>query len=163
MLTHAITSGLRPGCSPSANVLFPGPELSQVFTADIQAEVLGLLRSIITTFLPRPVGGAIVRQSLQGLLQLPDAVMQGFEQQLGTIGSENKQRALIRTLVAQAGNEEVKKLLSSVAKLQPAAGTGAAAAAAAASAAKKAKPASGSTQADDALLGGAIFNLIFNS
>ena len=162
MLTHAITSGLRPGCSPSANVLFPGPELSQVFTADIQAEVLGLLRSIITTFLPRPVGGAIVRQSLQGLLQLPDAVMQGFEQQLGTIGSENKQRALIRTLVAQAGNEEVKKLLSSVAKLQPAAGTGAAAAAAA-SAAKKAKPASGSTQEDDPLLGGAIFNLIFNS
>ncbi len=61
----------------------------------------------MTTFLPRPVGGAIVRRSLQTLLQVPDAVLAGFEQQLLATGSENKQRQIIRQLVAEAGNDEV--------------------------------------------------------
>ena len=124
---------------------------------DIQADVLGLLRLILITFLPRPVGGDIVRSSLQTLLQLPNTTIQNFEKQIFSTGSENKQRALIRSRVAEAGNADVRKLLLSVAKMQS--GTSSTATAALASTKPK-KPASTS---DDPLLGGAIFNLIFNS
>jgi hypothetical protein len=124
-----------------------------VFTVDIQAEVLGLLRLILITFLPRQMGGAIARGSLQNLLQVPDVTIQSFEKQLFAIGSENKQRALIRSLVAEAGNADVRKLLLS--------GTPSTATAALAS--TKPKKTLTDSSGDDPLLGGAIFNLIFNS
>jgi hypothetical protein len=83
----------------------------QVFTADIQAEVLGLARVIMTTFLPRATGGSTVRRSVRELLQVQEGDLESFEKQLFTLGSENKQRGLIKQLVAQAGNEEVSHLL----------------------------------------------------
>ncbi|GAX73215.1 hypothetical protein CEUSTIGMA_g668.t1 [Chlamydomonas eustigma] len=127
--------------------------LAQVFTADIQAEVLGLARAIMTTFLSRPSGGNIVRRSIQDLLQVQAGVLESFEKQLLGLGSENKQRGLIKQLVAQAGNEEVKKLLSiiSAPKLQPVSQK-----------THQMKPQQAKVASED-LLGGAIFNMIFNS
>ena len=84
-------------------LLFP-PLVPQVYTVDIQAEVLGLMRAILVTFMPRT---ALVRRSMQELLQIPDDVWQAFEKQLTATGSDSKQRAVIRQLVAQAGNDEV--------------------------------------------------------
>ena len=139
-------------------LILPYSMARQVFTVDIQADVLGLLRLILITFLPRPVGGDIVRSSLQSLLQLPNTTIQSFEKQLFATGSENKQRALIRSMVAEAGNADVRKLLLSVAKMQS--GSSSTATAALAST----KPKKGlASPSDDPLLGGAIFNLIFNS
>ena len=138
-----------------------------MFTVDIQAEVLGLLRLILITFLPRQMGGAIARGSLQNLLQVPDVTIQSFEKQLFAIGSENKQRALIRSLVAEAGNADVRKLLhfskngpdGSSPKMQ----SGTPSTATAALASTKPKKTLTDSSGDDPLLGGAIFNLIFNS
>ena len=101
-----------------------------------------------------------MHSSLKSLLQLPDAAIEAFERQLFAINSENKQRALIRALVAQAGNQEVKKLLTAVAKLQ--AGTTPASAAALESI-RPMKQVRQKTAEEDTALGGQIFNLIFNS
>ena len=130
-----------------------------MFTVDIQAEVLGLLRLILITFLPRQMGGAIARGSLQNLLQVPDVTIQSFEKQLFAIGSENKQRALIRSLVAEAGNADVRKLLLGGKEVQ----SGTLSTATAVLASTKPKKTLTDSSGDDPLLGGAIFNLIFNS
>jgi len=90
--------------------------LTQVFTLNIQADVLGLLRAIIMTFLSK---NNLVEASLQQLLQLSPAVIAEFERQLQQAMSEREQRNLIRQLVAQAGDEEVRKVLSSMGKITP--------------------------------------------
>eukprot|EP00955_Chlamydomonas_euryale_P085706 364145-Chlamydomonas_euryale.AAC.3 len=125
--------------------------MAQVFTMDIQAEVLRLLLTIITTFPPSP--GTHTRAAMTSLLQLPDDTIDTFERRLRETGSEKEQRALIRTLVAQAGNDEVKKVLSSVGKVQPAK----------AQPADKPQPVRRPGNEQDELLGGAIFNMIFGA
>ena len=43
---------------------------TQVYGATIQAELLGLLRSLLATYLSRPAGGAAARRTLTELLQV---------------------------------------------------------------------------------------------
>eukprot|EP00983_Pelagomonas_calceolata_P125150 1161186-Pelagomonas_calceolata.AAC.14 len=48
--------------------LTPNVNAAQVFTVEIQAELLSLLRQIISTFLPQPTGGAAILATLQQVL-----------------------------------------------------------------------------------------------
>ena len=140
--------------------------VSQVFTMDIQADVLALLRLIIFTFLlnrkPAPSAQGqvppsvfIVRRSIIELLQLPDSTVEEFENQLAKTGSEKKQSALLKQLIASStSNEQVRQLLSFRHPSDPV------------------KPAErkqnsllspSNDSAGDDLLGGFIFSLIFHS
>lgn len=145
--------------------------VSQVFTIDIQADVLGLLRLIIFTFLlnRKPsnfsdAGGRqvpnsvfIVRRSIAELLQLPEATIEEFEQQLTKTGSEKKQSAVLKQLIASSSSsEQVRKLLSFRLPSDPLT--------AAKQAEQTRKPllTPSTDPSGDDLLGGAIFNLIFH-
>ncbi|KAJ9521709.1 hypothetical protein QJQ45_015371, partial [Haematococcus lacustris] len=91
--------------------------LVQGASALVQPELLALLRQLLTSYLPRPLGGPVVRQTLLQLLQLQPQVLADFECKLGATGVEKDQRMLIKQLVAQAGGEEVRKLLAAPATL----------------------------------------------
>lgn len=100
--------------------------------------------------------------------QLPHETLARFETTFNSVGAEKEKRNAIKNLVAQAGGEEVRKLLASVSKVQvPGAGPAGAVAAAAAGGRLSASGAGAKTrtppsQADaDAILQGAIFNAIF--
>lgn len=79
----------------------------QVHTATIQAEILQLLRALLAAYLPRPQGGALARATLSNTLKLGPDVIASFETQFSTVGAEKDKRNLIKTLVAQAGDDEV--------------------------------------------------------
>jgi len=128
--------------------------LVQVFTVEIQAELLSLLRQIISTFLPQPTGGAAILATLQQVLGVTPEALQSFVATYNALNSEKDQRQHIKQLVAQAGSDEVRKLLAAVSKISYAPSV---------PSLVEAPPKFRHTPTEqDAPLQGAIYNTIFN-
>eukprot|EP00879_Flechtneria_rotunda_P032735 GHRR01036039.1.p1 GENE.GHRR01036039.1~~GHRR01036039.1.p1 ORF type:complete len:166 (+),score=72.31 GHRR01036039.1:75-500(+) len=86
----------------------------QVASITIQPEVLHLLRQLLVTWLP---SSELIRNLLLQLPHVTPEVLASFQQQLLAQNSEKDQRMIIKQLLAEAGGEQARAVLSAVSKV----------------------------------------------
>uniref|UniRef100_A0A383WPV4 Uncharacterized protein n=1 Tax=Tetradesmus obliquus TaxID=3088 RepID=A0A383WPV4_TETOB len=86
----------------------------QVSSITIQPEVMHLLRQLLVTWLPR---SEPMRQVLLALPHVNPQVLASFQEQLLAQNSEKDQRSLIKQLLAEAGGEQARTVLSAISKV----------------------------------------------
>ena len=87
----------------------------QVSHITIQAEVLGVIRQLLVTWLPR--GSPAVRGVLLQLPHVTPAVLAAFQGQLLATGSEKEQRGVVKRLLAESGGDAARAVLSAVSRV----------------------------------------------
>ncbi|KAF6261995.1 armadillo-type protein [Scenedesmus sp. NREL 46B-D3] len=86
----------------------------QVSSITIQPEVMHLLRQLLVTWLPR---SEPIRQVMLALPHVTPQVLHSFQEQLLAQNSEKDQRSLIKQLLAEAGGEAARAVLSAISKV----------------------------------------------
>lgn len=88
---------------------------TRVSNITIQADVVGVIRHILITWLPR--GSEAIRDVLRALPHVDMQVLKEFERLLMATGSEKEQRNLIKQLLAEAGGEQVRSVFNAVSRV----------------------------------------------